>query len=90
MAIAPDRIRGHSPPTTPYRFCKCCEAVLETVPIAKAASGYADLEPLGGKAWFAGCCPLPGHDDKRISRECRFHEADCQDTGRVEGATRAA
>ncbi len=55
------------PPENTYGFRKCCEAVRDAVPIEDVARRYTDLEPLGGRAWFAGCCPLPGHEDKTPS-----------------------
>jgi DNA primase len=37
------------------------------VPIEEVARRYTELEPLGGKAWFTGRCPLPDHEDKTPS-----------------------
>jgi DNA primase len=56
-----------SPPDHTYGFRKCCEAVREAVPIEEIARRYTDLEPLGGRAWFDGRCPLPDHEDKTPS-----------------------
>jgi DNA primase len=41
--------------------------VRQAVPIEEVARHYTDLEPLGGRAWFDGCCPLPDHEDKTPS-----------------------
>jgi hypothetical protein len=67
MTLSPQTILQHSPPDTSYGFRKCCEAVREAVPIAEIARRYTKLEPLGGRAWFTGRCPLPDHDDKMPS-----------------------
>jgi len=37
------------------------------VPIEEIARRYTNLEPLGGRAWFTGRCPLPDHVDKTPS-----------------------
>jgi DNA primase len=50
-----------------YGFRRCCEAVRQAVPIEEVARRYTDLEPLGGRAWFDGRCPLPDHEDKTPS-----------------------
>jgi hypothetical protein len=63
MATSPQRIIPDDPNHT-YGFRKCCEAVRDAVSIAEVARRYTDLEPLGGRAWFTGRCPLPDHDDK--------------------------
>ena len=56
-----------SSPDNTYGFRRCCEAVRQAVPIEEVARHYTDLEPLGGRAWFDGCCPLPDHEDKTPS-----------------------
>jgi CHC2 zinc finger len=38
--------------------------VRAAVPIEEIARRYTELEPLGGRAWFYGRCPLPDHDDR--------------------------
>jgi DNA primase len=50
-------------PDTSYGFRRCCEAVRDAVPLEEVARRYMKLEPLGGKAWFTGRCPLPDHED---------------------------
>jgi DNA primase len=55
------------PPESTYGFRKCCEAVREAVPVEDVARRYTDLEPLGGKAWFTGRCPLADHEDRTPS-----------------------
>lgn len=63
--IAPqDELYRASSPDNTYGFRKCCEAIREAVPIEKHARRYTDLEPLWGRAWFIGRCPLPTHEDK--------------------------
>ena len=57
----------HSPPSTPYGFRKCCEAVRDAVPVEDVARRYTKLEPLGDKARFSGRCPLPDHEDRTPS-----------------------
>lgn len=64
---APDQAYQSSPPANTYGFRKCCEVVREAVPIEEVARRYTKLEPLGGRAWFTGCCPLPDHEDKTPS-----------------------
>jgi hypothetical protein len=54
-------------PDTSYGFRKSCEAVRDAVPLEMIARRYTALEPLGGKAWFTGRCPLPDHEDKTPS-----------------------
>lgn len=54
-------------PESNYGFRKCCEAVQGAVPIEEIARRYTELKPLGGRAWFTGCCPLPDHDDQEPS-----------------------
>ena len=54
-------------PGSSYGFRRCCEAVRQAVPIEAVARRYTDLEPLGGRAWFDGRCPLPEHEDKSPS-----------------------
>jgi DNA primase len=58
--------QGDSPDNT-YGFRRCCEAIRQAVPIEEVARRYTDLEPLGGRAWFDGRCPLPDHQDKTPS-----------------------
>ena len=64
MTFAPRKFYQDSAPDDTYGFRKCCEAIREAVPIEEVARRYTDLEPLGGRAWFTGRCPLPDHDDK--------------------------
>lgn len=56
---------GAGPQT--YGFRKSCEAVREAVPIETVARRYTELEPLGGRAWYTGRCPLPDHEDRSPS-----------------------
>ena len=63
--IAPEPL--YKSPNRNYGFRKCCEAVRDGAPIEEVAPRYTDLEPLGGKAWFMGRCPLPDHEDKTAS-----------------------
>ena len=37
------------------------------MPIEEVACRYTELEPLGGRAWFTGRCPLPNHEDRTPS-----------------------
>src|SRR5215208_7237878 len=67
MTMVSNRILQDSPPYTSYGFRYCCEAVRDAVPIEEIARRYTHLEPLGGKAWFTGRCPLPEHEDKTPS-----------------------
>jgi len=67
MTLAPHPIIEDSPLGKYYGFRKCCEAVRDAVPIDEVARCYTNLEPLGGKAWFVGRCPLPEHEDKTPS-----------------------
>jgi hypothetical protein len=67
MTLAPPESYQGSSPDNTYGFRKCCEAVREAVPIEEVARRYTDLEPLGGRAWFTGRCPLPDHEDKTPS-----------------------
>jgi hypothetical protein len=68
MTLAPIRQYYQSSlPHHTYGFRKCCEAVREAVPIEDIARRYTHLESFGGKAWFIGRCPLPGHDDSTPS-----------------------
>ena len=63
--IAPqDELYQPSSPNYIYGFRKCCEAIREAVPIEEVARRYTNIEPLWGRAWFTGHCPLPGHEDK--------------------------
>jgi hypothetical protein len=63
MATSPVNIITDDPNHT-YGFRKCCEAVRDAVPIEEVARRHTDLEPLWGRAWFTGRCPLPNHEDK--------------------------
>ena len=67
MTLAPHQSYQSSPLDNTYGFRKCCEAVREAVPIEEVARRYTDLEPLGGRAWFTGRCPLPDHEDRTPS-----------------------
>ena len=67
MIAPPNQVYQDSPPHNTYGFRKCCEAIREAVPIEEVARRYTDLEPLGGRAWFTGRCPLPDHEDKTPS-----------------------
>src|SRR5687767_8331615 len=75
------------PPENTYGFRKCCEAVKAAVPIEVIARRYTDLKPLGGRAWFNGCCALPDHDDQvpsfYIYPPGRFHCYGCDRRGDV-------
>ena len=63
--IAPqDELYQPNSPNNTYGFRKCCEAIREAVPIEEVARRYTNVEPLWGRAWFTGHCPLPGHEDK--------------------------
>ena len=55
------------PPEKTYGFRKSCEAIRAAVPVEEIARRYTELKPLGGRAWFDGCCPLPDHDDRNPS-----------------------
>jgi DNA primase len=76
-----------SSPDKTYGFRKCCEAIQEAVPIEKVARRYTELEQLGGRAWFAGRCPLPDHKDRNpsfyIYPPGRFHCYGCNRGGDV-------
>jgi CHC2 zinc finger len=67
VTLAPNQFYQDSSPHYTYGFRKCCEAIREAVSIQDVARRYTDLEPLGGRAWFTGRCPLPDHDDKTPS-----------------------
>jgi DNA primase len=75
------------PPVSTYGFRKCCEAVRAAVPIEMIARRYTKLEPLGGRAWFEGRCPLPDHEDHDpsfyIYPPGRFHCYGCDRGGDV-------
>jgi hypothetical protein len=62
---APDTL--YKSPASGYGFRKCCETIRDAVPIEEVATRYTKLEPLGGKAWFTGRCPLPEHEDRTPS-----------------------
>jgi DNA primase len=64
MTLAPHESYQSSSPHNTYGFRKCCEAIREAVPIEEVACRYTNLEPLWGRAWFTGRCPLPTHEDK--------------------------
>ena len=66
MVATPTQIITDDPHNT-HGFRKCCEPVRDAVPIEEVARRYTDLEPLGGRAWFTGRCPLPDHEDKTPS-----------------------
>ena len=87
MTLAPHKSYQSSLPDNTYGFRKCCEAVREAVPIEEVARRYTDLEPVGGRAWFTGRCPLPDHDDKTpsfyIYPPGRFHCYGCDRNGDV-------
>ena len=55
------------------------------MPIEEVARRYTKLEPLGGKAWFTGRCPLPNHEDKTpsfyIYPPGRYHCYGCGGSG---------
>jgi DNA primase len=86
--LAPQKpfYQADSPHNT-YGFRRCCEAVRQAVPIEEVARRYTDLEPLGGRAWFDGRCPLPDHEDKTpsfyIYPPGRFHCYGCGRSGDV-------
>ena len=86
MSTSPPRIIANDPQLT-YGFRKCCEAIREAVPVEEVARRYTDLEPLGGRAWFTGRCPLPDHEDKTPSFYVyppgRFHCYGCGRSGDV-------
>jgi DNA primase len=77
----------NQPPEYTYWFRKCCEVVRAGVPIEVIASRYTDLQPLGGRPWFVGRCPLPDHDDHDpsfyIYPPGRFHCYGCDRGGDV-------
>jgi hypothetical protein len=85
--IAPLESYQSSSPHNTYGFRRCCEAVRQAVPIEDVARRYTDLEPLGGRAWFDGRCPLPDHEDKTpsfyIYPPGRFHCYGCGRSGDV-------
>jgi DNA primase len=64
MTLAPHESYQSSSSEHTYGFRECCEAIREAVPIEEVARRYTDLEPLWGRAWFTGRCPLPTHEDK--------------------------
>ena len=66
MATSLPRIIADDPHHT-HGFRRCCDAIRAAVPIEEHARRYTDLEPLGGRAWFTGRCPLPDHEDKSPS-----------------------
>ncbi len=67
MSITPESVYQGDPLHSSYGFRRCCEAVRQAVSIEDVARRYTDLEPLGGRAWFDGRCPLPDHEDKTPS-----------------------
>ena len=64
MFAPQDELYQPGSPDNTYGFRKCCEAICEAVPIEEVARRYTGLEPLWGRAWFTGRCPLPNHEDK--------------------------
>jgi CHC2 zinc finger len=84
---APQKILQDSLPYSSYGFRKCCEAVRDAVPIEERARRYTKLEPLGGRAWFTGRCPLPDHQDRTpsfyIYPPGRYHCYGCGRNGDV-------
>jgi hypothetical protein len=87
MTLSPQTILQHSLPDTSYGFRRCCEAVGDAVPVEEVARRYTDMEPIGGKAWFTGRCPLPDHEDKTpsfyIYPPGRYHCYGCGGSGDV-------
>jgi hypothetical protein len=87
MALAPHQFYQPSSPDNTYGFRKRCEAIRKMVPIQDVARRYTDLEPVGGRAWFTGRCPLPAHEDKTpsfyIYPPGRFHCYRCGRNGDV-------
>jgi DNA primase len=77
----------HSRPDTSHGFRKCCAAIRDAVPVEEVARRCTKLEPLGGKAWFTGRCPLPAHEDKTASFYIyppgRYHCYGCGGSGDV-------
>jgi DNA primase len=66
--LAPQKeVYQGNPREDTYGFRRCCEAIRQAVPIEEIARRYTVLEPLGGRAWFDGRCPLPDHEDKTPS-----------------------
>ena len=86
VATPPELYPGSSPDNT-YGFRKCCEAIRGAVPIEDVARRYTRLEPLGGRAWFSGRCPLPDHEDRSPSFYLyppgRYHCYGCERGGDV-------
>jgi hypothetical protein len=67
MTAPTQKLYLDSSPDNTYGFRKCCEAIRGAVPIEDVARRYTRLEPLGGRAWFSGRCPLPDHEDRTPS-----------------------
>jgi hypothetical protein len=67
MTAPTNKLYLDSSPDNTYGFRKCCESIRQAVPVQDVARRYTDLEPLGGRAWFTGRCPLPSHEDKEPS-----------------------
>jgi CHC2 zinc finger len=67
MDRAPRQVYREDPSENTYGFRRCCKAVREAVPVEEVARRYTELEPLGGRAWFTGRCPLPDHEDRTPS-----------------------
>lgn len=67
MNRAPRQVYTEDAADNTYGFRRCCEAVRAAVPIEEIARRYTELEPLGGRAWFTGRCPLPDHEDRTPS-----------------------
>src|SRR5215218_2748232 len=87
MTLAPHESYQNGSPDHTYGFRKCCEAIREAVPIEEVARRYTNLEPLWGRAWFTGRCPLPTHEDNDpsfyIYPPGRYHCYGCGGSGDV-------
>jgi DNA primase len=67
MIASQDRLYLEISPDNTYGFRKCCDVIREAVSIEEVTRCYTDLETMGGRAWFTGCCPLPDHEDNEPS-----------------------
>jgi DNA primase len=67
MTAPTQKLYLDSSPDNTYGFRKCCEAIRGAVPIEDVAPRYTRLEPLDGRAWFSGRCPMPDHQDRSPS-----------------------
>lgn len=67
MNRAPREVYREDTSEDTYGFRRSCKAVQEAVPVEEVARRYTELEPLGGRAWFTGRCPLPDHEDRTPS-----------------------